>query len=130
MQKFRKTPQGAKVFYLLAVWVNGKLRESELTLPQWQAKGYALSAIGVTKAAALRELQPLMPSAHEAYNLNGDSEKQYPTFDAFWEFLSNRVYYFFHRHEGGRVVPAIAEWPGGVSEDGLFLIDPANPEML
>jgi hypothetical protein len=128
MLKFRKTPEGIKVFYLLAVWINRKLRESELTLPQWQAKGYSLSAIGVTKAAALKELEPFMPSAHKAYNAHGDAGKRYASWAEFWEFLNNRAFYFFHRHEGGRIVPAVAEWPGEVSEDGLSLIDPQNPE--
>jgi hypothetical protein len=40
------------------------------------------------------------------------------------------MFYFFHRHNDagqGALVPAVAEWPGTVSEDGLTLIPPPVP---
>jgi hypothetical protein len=130
---FRKTENGKIVFATLAAWVAERLKQSNLTLPEWAAKGYRLSAIGINKRSALAELKPRIPLAHEWYNANGDqrSRAAYPTWEAYWAVLFNRAFYFFHRHNDagrGALVPAIAEWPGKVSEDGMSLIPPALPE--
>jgi hypothetical protein len=84
--------------------------------------------------SALAELQPRISLAHQWYNENGDqrSRGHYPSWEAYWGVLSNRAYYFFHRHAQGfdriRIYAEVAEWPGTVSEDGLTLIPPALPE--
>jgi len=121
------------VFGTLAHWVAERLTRSGMTLPEWAAKGYKLSAIGIDKRSALAELKPRIPLAHEWYNANGDSRSRghYPSWEAYWGVLSNRAYYFFHRHaekfESIRIYSEIAEWPGSVSADGLTLIPPPLP---
>jgi hypothetical protein len=83
--KFRNTENGKIVFAALAIWVAERLTKSNLTLPEWAAKGYALSAIGINKRSALAELKPRIPLAHEWYNENGDqrSRGHYPTWEAY-----------------------------------------------
>jgi hypothetical protein len=34
--------------------------------------------------------------------------------------LSNRIYYFFRKHADGKVVVAVAEWPGTI-QDGVLI---------
>src|SRR2546430_777080 len=115
---FRKTKNGQIVFAILAHWVAEKLAKSGMTLPEWAAKGYKLSAIGINKRSAFAELKPRIPHAHEWYNENGDRRGRghYPCWEAYWGVLSNRAYYFFHRHaekyESIRIYSEIAEWPG------------------
>src|SRR6516225_1942073 len=127
---FRKTDKGRILFAILANWVADQLTRSGMTLPEWAAKGYKLSAIGINKRSAVAELKPLLPDAHTWYNANGDSRsgKVYATWESYWPVLHNRIFYFFHKHADGKVVPVIAEWPGKVSEDGLTLIPPPLPE--
>ena len=113
------------MFSILAQWVAEQLSRSGLTLPQWQAKGFKLSTIGINKRSAVAELKPRIPLDHEWYNAHGDSRNRY------WKVLFNRMFYFFHRHNDagqGPLVPAVAEWPGTVSEDGLSLVPPAVPQ--
>jgi hypothetical protein len=131
--KFRKTVKGQIVFAILANWVAEKLAKSGMTLPEWQALSYRLSAIGISKRSAIAELKPLIPLAHEWYNDHGDSRSRgrYATWEDYWTVLFNRLFYFFHRHNEsgqGRLVPGIAEWPGKVSEDGLSLVPPPIPQ--
>jgi hypothetical protein len=126
---FRKTDKGQIVFAALAAWILVRLEQSGLTLRQWQALDFKLSAIGAGKTAALRELQPKIPDAHIWYNGHGDSARQYRDWPDFWRFLSNRAYFFFHAHvEGGGIVARVAEWPGEVSPDGLLLLLPSPTE--
>jgi hypothetical protein len=61
-----------------AQWIVQRLDKSGLTLEQWLTRGCSLSAIGVTRANALQELEPLIPSAHVWYKESGDG-KQYAT---------------------------------------------------
>jgi len=128
---FRKTEEGRVVWAILANWVVVRLVSSGMTLPEWAAKGYALSAVGINKRNAIAELKPAIPLVHELYNKNGDSPNQhYGSWEAFWPILYNRLFYFFRRHNDlgrGKLVPAIAEWPGTVSEDGLTLVPPPVP---
>jgi hypothetical protein len=128
---FRKSTRGQIVFSILAQWVAGRLARSGMTLPQWAAKGYKLNLIGINKRSALAELKPLIPLAHEWYNEHGDSRNRYAIWEDYWKVLFNRMFYFFHRHNDagqGPLAPAVAEWPGKISEDGLSLIPPALPE--
>jgi hypothetical protein len=130
---FRKTDKGQIVFAILAQWLADRLTRSGMTLPEWAAKSYALSAIGINKRSAVAELKHLIPLAHEWYNAHSDSRKNrhYGSWEAYWPVLYNRLFYFFRRHNEqgrGKLVPAIAEWPGEVSEDGLSLIPPPVPQ--
>jgi hypothetical protein len=130
---FRKTDKGPIVFAILAQWLADRLTRSGMTLPEWAAKGYKLGDIGIGKHSAIAELKPLMPLAHEWYNEHGDSRSRgrYATWEDYWQVLFNRLFYFFHRHnESGRgpLVPAVAEWPGEISADGLALVPPPLPE--
>jgi hypothetical protein len=43
-QTFRKSAEVQIVFAILAQWVAARLNHSGMTLPQWEAKGYKLSA--------------------------------------------------------------------------------------
>jgi hypothetical protein len=130
---FRKTDKGQIVFAILANWLADRLTRSGMTLPEWAAKDYALNVIGINKRSAVAELKHLIPLAHEWYNEHGDSRKNrhYGSWEAYWPVLYNRLFYFFRRHNEqgqGKLVPAIAEWPGEVSEDGLSLIPPPMPQ--
>ena len=123
---FRRSGRGRQVINSAARWIVRRLDKSGLTLEQWLAGGCSLSAIGVSRATALQELQPAIPDAHTWYNESGDG-KQYATWsDYFAGSLSNRLYYFFHKHVGGKIVVAVAEWPGTV-ENGV-LIAPGTEE--
>ena len=89
-----------QVINAAARWIVQRLEKSGLTFESWFAGGCSLSAIGVTRANALQELQPLIPDAHLWYIESGDG-KQYATWsDYFAGSLSNRLYYFFHKHVG------------------------------
>jgi hypothetical protein len=132
---FRNSAKGQIVFVTLAAWVADRLTRSGLTLPEWAAKGYKLSAIGINKRSAVAELKPLLPEAHTWYNEHGDSRTRgtYATWEDYWTVLFNRAFYFFHRHrdEGrGPLVAVVAEWPGSVSADGLSLVPPPLPEKI
>jgi hypothetical protein len=104
-----------------------RLDKSGLTLEQWLAGGALLAAIGISRASAARELQPVIPGAHIWYSESGDGKQYKPWSDYFAGSLSNRLYYFFHKHVGGKIVVAVAEWPGTV-QDGM-LIAPGNKDQ-
>jgi hypothetical protein len=130
---FRRSEKGQIVFAILAKWLANRLTRSGMTLPQWAAKGYALSAIGINKRNAVAELKPLIPLAHDWYNAHGDSRanRHYGSWEQYWPVLYNRLFYFFRKHNEqghGKLVPAIAEWPGEVSPDGLSLVPPPVPQ--
>jgi hypothetical protein len=75
---FRRSERGRQVINAAAQWIVQRLDKSGLTLEQWLTRGCSLSAIGVTRANALQELEPLIPSAHVWYKESGDG-KQYAT---------------------------------------------------
>jgi hypothetical protein len=124
---FRRSPQGQFVMRACALWVIERLAASGITFEQWFAAGCNLAAIGVNRANAIAELQAAIPDAHRWYNESGDG-KQYATWEAYFSgSLANRIYYFFRKHADGKIVVAVAEWPGTV-QDGM-LIAPGSKEQ-
>ena len=70
----------------------------------------------------------MSPSAGFSLRL-GDVNRQYATWEVYFSgSLAKRIYYFFRKHADGKIVVAVAEWPGTVSEDGLSLIPPPLPQ--
>lgn len=125
---FRRSGRGRQVINSAARWIDRRLDKSGLTLEQWLAGGCSLSAIGVSRATALQELQPVIPDAHIWYNESGDG-KQYATWEASCSgSLANRIYYFFRKHADGKIVVAVAEWPGTVENGELVALGSKGQE--
>jgi hypothetical protein len=125
---FRRSPQGQFVMRTCALWIIERLAASGITFEQWFAAGCNLADIGVHRVNAIAELQAAILDAHRWYNESGNG-KQYATWEAYFSgSLANRIYYFFRKHADGKIVVAVAEWPGTVSEDGLSLIPPPLPQ--
>ena len=123
---FRRSARGKEVMRACAIWVIYRLAASGMTLEKWFSIGCNLSDIGINRTNAFVELQPTIPHAHEWYN-ESENGKQYPNWSAYFTgSLSNRIYYFFRKHVDGKIVVALAEWPGTV-EDGV-LVAPPEPE--
>jgi hypothetical protein len=79
------------------------------------------------RAATSRNCRLQFPDAHRWYDESGDA-KRYATWEAFFSgWLANRFYYFFRKHADGKIVVAVAEWPGTV-QDGM-LIAPGSKEQ-
>jgi hypothetical protein len=117
---FRRTQRGKIVMGVCAQWVVERLNASGLTFDEWLRRGAHLRDIGINKAAALSQLQPRIPAAHQWYSESGEG-RQFDTWEEYWSGqLSNRLYYFFRKHVEGRIVSTLAEWPGRL-ENGVLI---------
>jgi hypothetical protein len=136
---FFNTPEGRFVRAHTAHYVAGRMHKTGVSLPQFKASGFNLSALGISKLNALNELYPLIPNAHIWYcswyaiwfGNRGIGNKAYLTWGDYWTaVLHNRITYFFRKHhpEGG-LIRCTAGWPGKVSEDGMWLVSPPIPSI-
>jgi hypothetical protein len=139
---FFSTSEGRFVRAHTAHYVAARMHKTGVTLPQFEASGFNLSALGISKLNALKELYPLIPKAHfwycdwyaHWYGNRGIGNKAYLIWGDFWTaVLHNRITYFFRKHStDGHLLPCIAGWRGAggtVSEDELWLVPPPIPTL-
>lgn len=121
---WRKHSAGRDTIETTARWVGKQAEQRGLSLHDYVEGRVSLRDLGVTSEEAAATLKPLIPCAHDYYNCYGPGSKtKFTTWEEwFGAKLRNRIYYFFHKHEDGKIVLAWAEWPIEVPPDNRAVV--------